>query len=84
MFRNLLYYKYKQFITGNTYNETLQTVKESFPQYLLELEGIADGAEVEFHKVICVEFVLVNQVWIKLYYFTAVSITNGRYYCTRI
>lgn len=39
------------FLIGATYNETLKTVKESFPQYISELEGIADGAEVEFYKV---------------------------------
>ncbi|KAI8033365.1 hypothetical protein M5D96_013891 [Drosophila gunungcola] len=32
------------------YNETLGSVKDSFPQYIRELEGVADGAEVEFHK----------------------------------
>uniref|UniRef100_T1GC45 Uncharacterized protein n=1 Tax=Megaselia scalaris TaxID=36166 RepID=T1GC45_MEGSC len=35
----------------NAYNETLESVKQSFPQYIRELEGIADGAQVEFHKV---------------------------------
>lgn len=34
-----------------TYNATLNSVKQSFPQYVRELEGIADGAQVEFHKV---------------------------------
>lgn len=38
--------------TENAYNETLESVKQSFPQYIRELEGIADGAQVEFHKVI--------------------------------
>ncbi|XP_030386499.1 uncharacterized protein LOC115633244 [Scaptodrosophila lebanonensis] len=33
------------------YNETLESVKRSFPQYVRELEGVADGAEVEFHKL---------------------------------
>uniref|UniRef100_A0A336M098 CSON009422 protein n=1 Tax=Culicoides sonorensis TaxID=179676 RepID=A0A336M098_CULSO len=33
------------------YNETLESVKKSFPQYIQELEGTADGAQVEFHKV---------------------------------
>ncbi|EDW54743.1 uncharacterized protein LOC6620465 [Drosophila sechellia] len=33
------------------YNETLGSVKDSFPQYVRELEGVADGAEVEFHKL---------------------------------
>lgn len=33
------------------YNETLETVKQSFPQYVRELQGIADGSQVEFYKV---------------------------------
>lgn len=33
------------------YNATLETVKKSFPQYIRELEGTADGAQVEFHKL---------------------------------
>ena len=33
------------------YNETLATVKQSFPQYIDELQGISDGAQVEFYKV---------------------------------
>lgn len=33
------------------YNETLESVKKSFPQYVRELEGTADGAQVEFHKL---------------------------------
>ncbi|XP_065364743.1 beta-alanyl-dopamine/carcinine hydrolase [Calliphora vicina] len=35
----------------NAYNETLESVKKSFPQYIRELEGVADGAQVEFHKL---------------------------------
>lgn len=35
----------------NVYDATLKSVKESFPQYIRELEGVADGADVEFHKV---------------------------------
>lgn len=35
----------------SVYNETLATVKQSFPQYIDELQGIADGAQVEFYKV---------------------------------
>ncbi|XP_023176498.2 uncharacterized protein LOC111603225 isoform X2 [Drosophila hydei] len=30
------------------YEETLASVKASFPQYVRELEGVADGAEVDF------------------------------------
>lgn len=33
------------------YDDTLKSTKESFPQYVRELEGVADGAKVEFHKV---------------------------------
>lgn len=35
----------------SVYNETLATLKQSFPQYVDELQGIADGAHVEFYKV---------------------------------
>lgn len=38
-------------ILERAYQDTLQSVKESFPQYVRELEGVADGAQVEFHKV---------------------------------
>lgn len=38
-------------ITGKVYDETLETVTQSFPQYIKELQGIADGAQVDFHKV---------------------------------
>lgn len=37
--------------TEAVYDETLNSVKESFPQYIQELEGVANGAGVEFHKV---------------------------------
>ena len=33
------------------YEETLACVRKNFPQYLREMEGTADGAEVPFHKV---------------------------------
>jgi hypothetical protein len=33
------------------YTETLEVVTNSFPQYLRELQGIADGANVDFFKV---------------------------------
>ncbi|XP_033223085.1 uncharacterized protein LOC117176852 [Belonocnema kinseyi] len=33
------------------YNETLACVKEQFPQYVREIEGTADGAEVPFHEL---------------------------------
>ncbi|XP_066250058.1 beta-alanyl-dopamine/carcinine hydrolase [Euwallacea similis] len=33
------------------YDETLKNLKTDFPQYVRELEGIADGAKVPFHKL---------------------------------
>lgn len=39
-------------ISERVYKDTLQSVKQSFPQYVRELEGVADGAQVEFHKVL--------------------------------
>lgn len=33
------------------YDETLEVVKRQFPQYVREIEGTADGANVPFHKV---------------------------------
>jgi hypothetical protein len=33
------------------YEETLQCVKEQYPQYLCEIEGTADGSRVPFYKV---------------------------------
>lgn len=33
------------------YTDTLDVVTKSFPQYVRELQGTADGAEVDFHKV---------------------------------
>lgn len=33
------------------YDETLNCLKTNFPQYVQELEGTADGANVPFHKV---------------------------------
>lgn len=33
------------------YEETLQCVKEQFPQYVREIQGTADGANVPFHKL---------------------------------
>lgn len=36
---------------GKVYDETLETVTQSFPQYIKELQGTADGAQVDFYKV---------------------------------
>lgn len=33
------------------YNECLENTDKYFPQYLVELKGIAIGADVPFHKV---------------------------------
>lgn len=33
------------------YEETLEAVRCSYPQYIRELQGIADGAEIAFYKV---------------------------------
>lgn len=33
------------------YDDTLASVKTDFPQYVRELEGIAEGANVPFYKV---------------------------------
>jgi hypothetical protein len=33
------------------YEETLASVSKNFPQYVREMEGTADGAQVPFHKV---------------------------------
>lgn len=38
-------------ILERVYNETLDVVKQNFPQYVRELQGIADGSQVEFYKV---------------------------------
>lgn len=50
--KNIFIYILLRFDLGAVYDATLASVKQSFPQYIRELEGIADGAEVEFHKVI--------------------------------
>lgn len=47
----IIFYRPLSFHAGQIYNDTLESVKNSFPQYIRELEGVADGAEVEFHKV---------------------------------
>lgn len=46
-----MWYLFKYNFLENAYNETLESVKNSFPQYIRELEGVAEGAQVEFHKV---------------------------------
>lgn len=38
------------------YDDTLNCVKTNFPQYVRELEGIADGANVPFHQVLMAFF----------------------------
>lgn len=46
------------------YDETLKVVNERFPQYIKEIEGIADGANVDFHKLLLFHFddILANVV----------------------
>lgn len=38
------------------YNENLEAVGKVFPQYLLEIKGMANGANVSFHKVHIAEY----------------------------
>jgi hypothetical protein len=33
------------------FEETLDAVRKQFPQYVREIQGTADGANVAFHKV---------------------------------
>lgn len=47
--------------TEKVYNETLASVKQSFPQYISELQGIADGAQIEFYKVTLIAFYVSKQ-----------------------
>lgn len=42
---------YKTPAGRKAYDETLAAVKKRFPQYLDELQGMADGAEVPFYKL---------------------------------
>jgi hypothetical protein len=35
----------------HAYEKTLKSVRSNFPQYVRELEGTAEGAQVPFHKV---------------------------------
>lgn len=35
----------------HAYEKTLKCVRSNFPQYVRELEGTAEGAQVPFHKV---------------------------------
>lgn len=34
------------------YEESLKSTEKYFPQYVIELKGVADGAGVPFHEVI--------------------------------
>lgn len=42
---------YESFEGRQVYQETLESCRTNFPQYIRELEGLAEGAEVEFYKV---------------------------------
>jgi len=33
------------------YEESLKSTQKYFPQYVIELQGVADGAKVPFHEV---------------------------------
>ena len=46
---------YETDIGKKAYDDTLAVVNKNFPQYVRELQGIADGAKVPFYKVsICI------------------------------
>ena len=49
--KSSIWFFYHFFQSEAVYDATLQSVRESFPQYVRELEGIAHGAGVDFHKV---------------------------------
>lgn len=49
--RQLLLIKFCIILSERVYKETLDTVTQSFPQYVQELQGVADGSQVEFYKV---------------------------------
>lgn len=46
-----LIHDYFYSIIETVYDATMNSVKETFPEYIRELEGVADGANVDFHKV---------------------------------
>jgi len=37
----------------NIYEESLSATNRYFPQYVIELKGMADGSGVPFHEVFC-------------------------------
>lgn len=37
------------------YDETLEVVEKQFPQYVRELQGIADGSKMPFNLVISID-----------------------------
>ena len=43
--------EYKTEVGRNAYEKTLSNMKERFPYYVKEMQGVADGAEVPFHQV---------------------------------
>lgn len=72
-------------LLGIVYEETLKSVQTSFPQYIRELEGVADGAQVEFYKVPkplknLRRFQPIQTFAYVLFSFQAFSASHGRYY----
>lgn len=43
--------EYKTEVGRNAYEKTLSNMKERFPYYVKEMQGVADGAEVPFHQL---------------------------------
>lgn len=42
---------YKEPEGRQIYEESLRSTEKYFPQYVIELKGMADGADVPFHEV---------------------------------
>jgi hypothetical protein len=53
------------------YNDCLEATNNYFPQYLIELKGIATGADVPFHKVneknMCLIIITINCIMIDIF-----------------
>lgn len=41
------------------YEESLKSTRKFFPQYVIELQGVADGAGVPFHEVYIICFFII-------------------------
>lgn len=44
------------------YEESLKSTQKYFPQYVIELQGVADGAGVPFHEVSTYFVIIVNNI----------------------